>query len=660
MRRMRDNNIQKKCRLSLFIIISIFLFPFIARSETEEICNVEYQKQLNEIILKNSAAENLAELSLSKTMQKLAYAHYKLQKLDNDSDKLKFQLGQILGDDNSKIVNALEDFKTSFGNTQEHKDSSDSGKRISVNDAYLEALIAYSTNKKSTIKTDFQLSDYEIKSIKTFKFKNRKDGTSVWKSFVGDIANNFYRRRFVDNKENLLDTDEKFLNIEIPKYDEKVKNSLEAIKEDFIKNAPKLSTKCRELLDSTEQKQCNLFDPFNLDADNLHSSVSKILDILENGKKTKIKRQDIRYKGVTFAGSCDVKEYDPETGTATIGFSANFENMPLKDKWNVSLGNDKEKHKIDSQIKIGSGRITGKSTLESKTYTIQVDKKRAKDNKLILSFDGPKGVEMFKPGEGSTKIKNSNGKQFAQYCDFSEFIVPEVVPEVTITLKKSEPIDGKVKITATLTNQKDDDTVTWYMGAEAQSSGLTIVIKQTDKEIIVKAELTNKPKIFATETVAPKPAPPEEVIVAAPVITITTNEDKDSVTLTASVSPETTGTFVWTCPEDACPSDSNSTNVKRTEKDIAATVVFTYGNPKKTITASGTAPKKVPVKEDKKKDDDDDDDDCKDTDAFDNKDSCAEDEKTEERKPLPKKYMPPLQQPMMLPPGQSYMTPGFN
>jgi hypothetical protein len=150
------------------------------------------------------------------------------------------------------------------------------------------------------------------------------------------------------------------------------------------------------------------------------------------------------------------------------------------------------------------------------------------------------------------------------------------------------------------------------------------------------------------------------LVISKPTLKIESKSKDDDVTLTAKLDKlpkgATGGKYKWSCdPKSNCSESSGETlSVEKEKKAYKVNLSYTYTLGGKSLTIDAS-PKVISAISS-----DEDDDECVDDDPFDTVDSCADDSEEEEKKPLKKKYMPPMQKPMMLPPGPSYMTPGFN
>ncbi|WP_127716443.1 hypothetical protein [Halobacteriovorax sp. HLS] len=755
-------NSANKSYIQYIVCTLILSLPTYSMDVDKSSCHQEFQTQLHKLLQNDEDTKNLAELSLSKTFQKLAYAHHALHEDNLRTQEFKNNLNSIVNNDKeaTEVLRNLESFKDHYKRTGDNSDST-SMNRMFSNKKYLKALVTYS---KTLPKSDdsLKINDFELESVSNFDFfdnKDHEDRYDIWGAFVSDVATNFYTRRFVDSKGQAKYLDRKFLKKAIPNYDTKMKALLDSIKKRLSSNAIKLSDSCKNLLlENNSSKTCNLFNPFQLDDKDLSLNVNNILNhYAQKNGPTSVKRQSVRHIGATFKIDCTIESIDPKTGLATIKMDADFGNMPDlgNSPWKIGVnGSPLVSLKNNSQV---NGRVLTKYSQSFSFNNVKITPENRKDSQVFLQFHGPKDTLMFQPGQGSTRVGEGQNK-FRNACTFPKEEVAKAQKSLTLSKSNfssklsvtltansaginpaptkdsltweqkttdqqnwspidsatdteseneniSKTVDGaqersfrvsvkdpnseeiiysnevlvKPEIGLKLTISEDNTSVTasvadtfkdldlsnisWEIDSIAQEKkGATLAVTQTNKDQSITAKLmhpSDPTSIIAesSETLSAK-----AVSKINPSLAVARTNDKEVFTLKASVSgvdDPSKGKYTWEC-EPKCDSKSGDTAVFNQTKDpIIVTTTYTFED--KDIaplvkTTNIPAKKESRKKSDDEEDDEEEDEECTQEDAFSPVVCKAKDQEA----PLKKKYMPPMQQPLILPPAPAYITPGFN
>ncbi len=251
--------------------------------------------------------------------------------------------------------------------------------------------------------------------------------------------------------------------------------------------------------------------------------------------------------------------------------------------------------------------------------------------------------------------------------------------QLKLTLEKKENTDKPfiVDLVANVSREVDGKTealtkeaIVWKCEPDCEpagASGTTFNINDTFKyhQKKITACLESNPKICSEQSIEVK---------LPNLIAITSNGDnkssEEAVNLKLKDIPEkykaimADATFKWSCDLSKCDSDGKSVNLKRNDKkptkvNLTATIKgITFSASEYTVDRLKKESKdKDKDKEEKEEEEEESDEECTQADAFSVK-VCVK--KGDKASQLPTKYMPPMQQPLVLPPSRPYITPGFN
>ncbi len=783
MKRNRTTPIQVNRLLSLSLVLSLFLFfSSNTLAMTKEQCSLEYQAKVNELLNdKEKSARLLSEKVLGESFQKLAYAHnlfansspeeqkeYEANLDKYISENYKFSMSA------SDVMNHLREFSSPFKNAVNKRHSSAAGAQNTTKEK-LQALVLFSRGLEDK---KYHIEEYEKDALSKFNFKTHGREVDGWGLFVGDIARNFYQRRFYDDKDNYDNFDKKISDINISKYDSDVSDAIKAVKEDILDMAKNMSKECHAFLRevSNNTGMCSLSNPFDSPTKSLILDAETILSKINNPKATFIDRPiSVHYAGAQFdVQNCKITESETKPGSYKVQMKMNFKYIPGADSedWSMSLfdggqghtmeiindNNPEESFKSNKTLQTFSESITfdqvdlpngnpksplefhfkNKSGGQVKMFTIgdteyqrdfdgdgsryTINCAADDDDKPTPSSDG-KEVYSFKPTNNNNDLILSLVKNDT-VADFSspelkdskvEWTLPEGIQceedpsdKHGLKCKITSEVKEATKVAYELTNHSINPEK-----ATAPEKGEIdlIILKPTPVEIKVNKEniiKSQKTRLTAIVTGAPENAKVSwkvtskdgeqkvqtisgtsievglfdqityEVEVAGTVktgenanklnIRIESDGKNDStkkeVKLKASIKEKEfqslKGEYTWECKGQTCSSNSDKLTTKRKDESFSVFVTFKAGS--KTFKTGPFKVNKLESKDKKKKEEDEceEDEDSEDSDPFSTKKKKGCTPKAESKKTFAPKYMPPMQQPVILPPSQPYITPGFN
>ncbi|CBW26705.1 putative exported protein [Halobacteriovorax marinus SJ] len=770
--------------LPLFILVSNN-----ALAMTKEQCSLEYKSNLNQLINQDDgAARELAEKVLGSSFQKLAYANHlfangseeQLKEFEDKIDKYIRNNNHSPAMDASKVMEQLTEFSSSFRDAREMKESSRAAVRNATKEK-LEALIVFS---RSLDDKKFHIADYEKEALNKFNFRSQSKKVDGWNLFVGDVARNFYQRRFHDRDGTRDDVDRNFSAKKVSTYDSDVRSAIKKLKEEIIEMAKDMSQDCHQFLreNASNTGMCSLSSPFDPPTQGLILSTENILSRINSPEATNINRPiSVHYAGAQFSvESCKVSPSEGFPGKYKIEMAMDFQYIPGADNqdWSMNLFDGSQGH--DHVIRNDGENFEDGSNKTLKRFTDRVTYDGVSfpnddpHSQLQFHFTNSAGeqIKMLSIDDNySNRDLNGNGSKYFIDCN------PRPKPEPEEPLEPVHPTDPLIiyafsassdKNIVTLKLQKDEEQAN-FESDELKASkvnwtlpeGLTCIDnpedlhklicaldKEVTEEIEVKFELvdhqidTNKAsppeassiilkpevpagptiKVEITEDIPNVSAKLRAVVTGAPEgskvkwkykITnldnsveekeeeqpidyeLTTNlfnkveytvtvadqsdngvmenkvgvriskdgqnklEDKE-VKLKASVDEkykDLPGNYKWKCDDKEC-GQGPKLELERTEEKQTISVTFEVPDKVKTTNSYTVSP----LKEEREKSDNDEDE-CEeedeDSDPFSSRRSKGCTPK-EEAKTFAPKYMPPMQQPLILPPSTPYITPGFN
>ncbi|WP_417335209.1 hypothetical protein [Halobacteriovorax marinus] len=775
--------------LPLFILVSI-LVSNNALAMTKEQCSLEYKSNLNQLINQDDgAARELAEKVLGSSFQKLAYANHlfangseeQLKEFEDKIDKYIRNNNHSPAMDASKVMEQLTEFSSSFRDAREMKESS----RAAVKNATKEKLEALIVFSRSLDDKKFHIADYEKEALNKFNFRSQSKKVDGWNLFVGDVARNFYQRRFHDRDGNQVNVDRNFSAKKVSTYDSDVRSAIKKLKDEIIEMAKDMSQDCHQFLreNASNTGMCSLSSPFDPPTQDLILSTENILSRINSPEATNIKRPiSVHYAGAQFSvESCKVSPSEVFPGKYKIEMAMDFQYIPGADNqdWSMNLfdGSQGHEHVIRNDgenFEDGSNK-----TLNRFTDRVTYDGVSFPDNDphtpLQFHFINSAGehIEMYSIDDNfSSKELNGNGSKYFIDCNprpeiaSAELLEPVPPTDPLIIYAFSASSDKNIVTLKLLkaneqANFESDELkaskVNWTL-----PEGLTCIDnpedlhkltcaldKEVTEEIEVKFELvdhqidTNKASPPDASSIILKPEAP-----AGPTIKVEITEDLPNVTAklravvtgvpegskvkwkykitnldnsveekeeeqpidyelttnlfnkveyTVTVAEESdsgkmenklgveiskdgdnkaedkivkykakiddkfkglpAGNYKWTCDDKDC-GEGEKVELERTDKNQKLAVTYEIPNKVKTTNSIRVRP----LKEDRDNKDDDEDE-CEeedeDSDPFSSRRSKGCTPKEEARTFAPK-YMPPMQQPLILPPSTPYITPGFN
>ena len=761
--------------LSSSLILSLFSFLSInSYALDREKCSQIYQSKINELLNeKNSSAKDLAEKVLGQSFQKLAYAHNvfadgspeelkKLeQKIDNYiKENLKFSMPA------SDVMKELKEFSAPFQESTNNGQSTTSAVKVATK-RKLEALILFS---KGLDDKKFHIEDYEKDALSKFNFKSQKKNVDGWGLFVGDVARNFYQRRFFDRDDNKVDIDKNFAKKKISVYNNDVKESIKNLKDDILAMAKNMSKECHQFLreNGDNTGMCKLLNPFDVPSQDLILNAESILSKMESPDATFIKNPiSVHYAGAQFSiPECKITPDPNEQGMYTIEMDMDFKYIPGADNedWSMTLFGSHKREILNNENYNDDERSnkTFSTFSEKVTYSKVALTPEQLNLPLTFDFSNKSGgqVKMFTIGSpGYERDLNGEGSRYNIDC----------TPPPTRKSASVPPPQKKAKYAFTAKNEantislelfKDDEKVNFsseeLKGSKVQwtlpdglscedmpedntklTCKITADINEISKasyelidhsilpekadapapgevELIVKARAARAIKVTATSDIknlktilssevagfaakpniewelkidgTPKAETGESVEVglfevvdykACALGTCTSgkvsnkipvklaadgtnNTTDEAVKLKATLSgpfKDIEGSYIWECDGKACSGTADKLELKRTDKNQKILVKFKTAG--KEFSSNGYDISRL--EKDKKKDKGEEE--CEEveegSDPFSakKKTDCKPKEETQSFAP---KYMPPMQQPLILPPSQPYISPGFN
>ncbi|PIK15838.1 hypothetical protein [Halobacteriovorax sp. JY17] len=776
MKRILLNPINFNKLLSASLILSLFsLLNFNIHASTKEQCSQEYQSKVNELLNeKNSSAKDLAEKVLGQSFQKLAYAHNVFA--DGNEEELKKLEGRIDSYINenlkysmsaSDVMKELKDFSTPFQNATNKDQSSMAGSKNATK-RKLDALILFS---KGLEDKKYHIEDYEKDALSKFNFRAHGRKVDGWGLFVGDVARNFYQRRFFDRNDNQVNVDKEFSRKKISIYNSDVNAAIKDVKEEILAMAKNMSKDCHQFLRPTgvNTGMCSLLNPFDSPSQDLILNTETILSKMEDPDATFIQNPiSVHYAGAQFSiPSCKIIPDENEPGMYSIKMDMDFKYIPGADNedWSVSLFGG---HKFDiiNNENFSDDEQSNK-TFETFSEKVTFNKVKLSPEQLklplALDFTNKSGgqVKMFTIGSpGYERDLNGNGSKYNIKCGEPPIEEPLIAPapvekaiyafsvandknHITLSLNKDgeaanlnseelknakvewtlpegiaceENVEDTFKLSCKITTEITSPTKVSFAliehsipedTATAPTPGeVDLILKELPARAIevattndiaaVKTKLTAtvsgfsqppeiKWKIKTGETASEQTG--EEIIVnmfdsisyevcaeetcgtgkVENKLAVNIEKDGDNketeetVKLKASITDafkDLKGEYSWKCDGESCGASGDKLETKRKDKDFKITATFKVGD-KEFVSAQYRI---VKLKKDEKKEEKDEDceeDEDEDSDPFSSKKKkdCTP---KEEKKVFAPKYMPPMQQPLILPPSQPYITPGFN
>ncbi|WP_372654458.1 hypothetical protein [Halobacteriovorax sp.] len=780
---MKRNNvitIQVNKILSVGLMLSHFLFfNSNALAMTKEQCSLEYQAKVNELLNdKEKSARLLSEKVLGESFQKLAYAHHLIADSSPEEQKeYEKNLDKYISENYkysmsaSDVMNHLREFSSPFKNAVNKRHSSASGAKNTTKEK-LQALVLFSRGLEDK---KYHIEDYEKDALSKFNFKTHGREVDGWGLFVGDIARNFYQRRFYDDKDNHDDIDKRFSDKKISTYDSDVKDAIKAVKEDILEMAKSMNKECHAFLREVgvNSGMCSLSDPFDSPTKDLILDAETILSKINNPDATFIERPvSVHYAGAQFdIQNCKITESEAKPGTYKVEMKMNFKYIPGADSedWSMSLFGGGDGHTMDiindrkssedfksnktlqtfseqvtfDQVDMPNGNPKGplefqfnnKAGGQVKMFTIgnnNYERDLNGDGSKYLINCAPDELSAEKPAEKEVyELKSSNENNNITLtlikgdspADFSgpeladstvEWTLPEgiqceenpdnkhnlackitskiesptkvsyelinhsinpekAVPpskgEIDLTVTNPTPVEIKItkendleshttRLTAVVTGDDTNPEVTW-----------TINYKDEENKVDSKTGATIEVGLFDQISYKAVAAGKEVTGENSNKLTISVTYDgenssrKEEVKLKASIKEkefkDLKGSYSWECDGEACGSGTDKLTTKRKDKEFP--VIVKFKTEKRLFTSGPVKLAKLRKDKDKKKDDEEcEEEEDDDSDPFSTKVKKGCKPKAEETIRFAPKYMPPMQQPVILPPSQPYITPGFN
>ena len=761
--------------LSSCLILS--LFSFISTSShalDREKCSQIYQSKVNELLNeKNSSAKDLAEKVLGQSFQKLAYAHNifadgspeELKELEQKVDKyikenLKYSMPA------SDVMKELKEFSAPFQQSTNNGQSTTSAVKVATK-RKLEALVLFS---KSLDNKKFHIEDYEKDALSKFNFRSHKKNVDGWGLFVGDIARNFYQRRFYDRDDNKVDTDKNFSRKKISVYNSDVKEAIKNLKDDILAMAKNMSKECHQFLRQSGDNSgmCKLLNPFDAPSKDLILNAETILSKMQSPDATFIKNPiSVHYAGAQFSvPKCKITADPNEEGMYTIEMDMDFKYIPGADNedWSMTLFGSHKREIINNENYDEDIRSNKTFSTFSEKVTYNKVPLTPEQLNLPLTFDfsNKSGgqVKMFTIGSpGYERDLNGDGSRYNINCN---------PPQVEKSSPPPAPLK-KVKYAFTAKNEantislelfRDDEKanfssdelkgskVQWTLPeglscAEADEDNYKLTCKitedineiakasyelidhniQPDKadapmpgevELVVKTRAPRAIRVTATNDIekmkttlssevagfatepeikwelkidgTPKEMTGDTVEVglfkvvdykACAINTCTSGKVSNKITV--RVRPDGTnnttdeavklravlsgpfkdikGSYTWLCDGKACSGAGDKLELKRTDKN--QNIIAKFKAADKEFASGGYDVSRLEKEEKKEKDEEECEEDEENSDPFSakKKTNCKPKEESQSFAP---KYMPPMQQPLILPPSQPYISPGFN
>lgn len=271
--------------------------------------------------------------------------------------------------------------------------------------------------------------------------------------------------------------------------------------------------------------------------------------------------------------------------------------------------------------------------------------------KLVCKVNGPV------TSKGKASFKLINHKLTPPPADGSVDLEVQEAKNIEIDIKAENNLETEeTTLTAKVTGAGENPEIKWELVSD----------KEEEKEDSTTGQSITKPMFKkATYKVTVKGKSVEKTINNVIKVKIKSdgkNDSKDKeVNLIASVDKkfkDIKGSYSWKCDGKECGSDQKI-QLKRTDKKQSITVEFTTA--KKAKSPPSSAYDIDPLKKDDKKDNEEEcEEEDKDVDPFSSKKKEGCKPKKDDSIKFAPKYMPPMSQPLILPPSQPFITPGFN
>jgi hypothetical protein len=547
---------------------------------TEESCSADYQAKLRALVTSSPKAKDLADFSLGLAYQKLAYAHHEYESSKNNEDRkaeIEANLDAYLSNNGSspnkeEVLKLVGHFNKSMIDSETTLDQD--------NVKYLEALSIYS----QALKPKFRIKDHEKTMLS--KFGNVSGGKlqSSWKIFIGDIANNFHRRRFKDNQENRVYKDRDVVVSKFDGYSNGVKASLGALAEDLSKTSLTILNGCEDFVkfEQTDNgKLCNIFDPFRLDDASLLENTSNALELMYN---TAIRDMGtatpVRYAGPTVqVTKCSMTAN--EDGTWNIVIPSKLSNIPSNEKggkeseWTAKL-EGAHSFNIDNTAD-ENGFTFLSSDKEIKFNNVSLDPEKV-NSPLKLDFVSNRGNEMLFNENAELGFKKTgksgNTTSFEISCNPPK-PPEEKTPETPASLVASKS-DIKPDLTVDITytgsnlgdsNKKIEVSVVDSTGKELNKISLLLGDDLKAMHNVAALEsFTYKAKVIDTPE-----AKAELQLNDKLEISINESPGSDKSTITATVKPEIPGfdgeNITWYCTGNDSDEQERAQEIEEAAED---------------------------------------------------------------------------------------------